>query len=301
MNIKAIFPPGMTEITVNGLHQWDYGRKLEIRADDLPTIIEVHFSCRGMKDAVVRTCAVEDGAVEVTIPDLCLEQTSPITAWIYEIGETYGATAKTITLTVIPRTRPQSVVPPSADIPNKYTDALVAMNTSARVVGEELESATAEIHQTEEDAKTAIASAKEDAMDDMEAAVEAVLGGDVLVAAAKSLVSSRIFQASEEHAVEDVYIDAPGLYLVIFSFQGDWQNTTTSAVIGVYDLDKDVRTFGGFPTLGRVTADDGSLVVHVCYDHNEKALFAVSYTSLNPAYHPILEVYKLATFVDPTT
>ena len=302
MNITAIFPSGMTAITVNGLHQWDYGRKLEIRADDLPAIIEVHFSCIGMEDAVVRTCAVEDGRVEVAIPDQCLEQTSPITAWVYEIGDTFGATAKTITLTVIPRTRPQSVVPPSMDVPNKYTDALVAVNTAARVLDEKTESAKEEIEHTVEDAVVELNNAAETATEGMEEAVAAVLGGDVLVTAAKSLVAPRIFEATVEEAKTEVSIDEEGLYLVIFAFEGAWGYRNTSAVISVYDIGKSVKAFGGFPDQGTV-AGDYTKSVHIYYDAEAEKLFAATYNpdTLVGTYYPILEVYKIATFTKTTT
>lgn len=128
MNIKAIFPSGASELIVHGLHQWDYGRKLEIHADDLPALIEVHFACAGMTEAVVRSCAVVQGVAEATIPDQCLEQTTPIVAWVYEVGASSGATTKTITLTVIQRARPQpgGTIPPS--ISDKYTEMVGAVN-----------------------------------------------------------------------------------------------------------------------------------------------------------------------------
>ncbi len=124
MAIIAKFPDGVSEITVNGLHQWDYGQQLQIESSDLPAMIEVHFAYAKMKEAIVRTCAGLNGVATVTIPDHCLEQSAQITAWVYLIGETSGVTVKTIKLNVIPRTRPaQCEDIPEADY-NKY-DALV--------------------------------------------------------------------------------------------------------------------------------------------------------------------------------
>lgn len=128
MNIKAIFPSGASELIVHGLHQWDYGRKLEIRSDDLPALIEVHFACAGMTEAVVRSCNVVQGVAEATIPDQCLEQTTPIVAWVYEVGESSGATIKTITLTVIQRARPQPAGPVPTVLSDKYTELMAAVN-----------------------------------------------------------------------------------------------------------------------------------------------------------------------------
>lgn len=128
MPIRAVFMPGQTEITVNGFHQWDYGQQLEIRASDLPGEVEVHFACVGMKEAAVRICAMVNGVGTVAVPDACLEQTAPFKAWIYEVDGTTGTTAKTITLNVVPRAKPQK----SDDVPeefyNQYTEALAEFN-----------------------------------------------------------------------------------------------------------------------------------------------------------------------------
>lgn len=128
--IKAIFPEGVTAMTVNGLHQWDYGQQLQIQASGLPALVEVHFACDGMKEAVVRSCSVTSGTLTAAIPDICLEQTSPVMAWVYIVGGSSGITTLTVTLPVIARARPQ----PNATIPtatsDKYTEAVAAMNTA---------------------------------------------------------------------------------------------------------------------------------------------------------------------------
>lgn len=128
MNLKAIFPTGITELTVNGLHQWDYGRKLEIHATDLPALVEVHFACPGMEEAIVRVGSAVGGVVTVAIPDRCLEQYAPITAWVYEVGETYGQTIKALTLNIMKRARPQVSETLTPEICDKYTEAVGAMN-----------------------------------------------------------------------------------------------------------------------------------------------------------------------------
>lgn len=128
MSLKAFIPSGQTALTVNGLHQWDYGQKLEIHDDDLPTLIEVHFACVGMTEAVVRSCNVVQGVAEAAIPDQCLEQTAPITAYIYEVGEDSGATTKVLVLTVSPRPRPQIAGTLTPAITDKYTELIAAVN-----------------------------------------------------------------------------------------------------------------------------------------------------------------------------
>lgn len=131
MNLIAILPPGHKEITVNGLHQWDRGRQLEIHSTEFPAVVEVHFACAGMDEAVVRTCSSADGVVVALIPDRCLEQSAPITAWIYEIdGATSGMTTKKITLPVEARTRPSLAGDVPVDTSDKYTEAVAAMNNA---------------------------------------------------------------------------------------------------------------------------------------------------------------------------
>lgn len=128
MSIKATFPAGVTAMTVNGLHQWDYGRTLEIEAPDLPALVEVHFACAGMQEAVVRSCALIDGKATATIPDICLEQTSPVIAWVYELGETSGKTSRTVTLPITQRAKPQGSVTIAPATADKYTEAVAAIN-----------------------------------------------------------------------------------------------------------------------------------------------------------------------------
>lgn len=117
MALKAFFPSGKESITVTGLYQWDYGQQLEIEEVSLSgKVIEVHFSCTNMTEAIVRHCFFDDNGIgTVSIPDDCLEQATPITAWIYDFAVTQGKTVKVITLPVIARTRPSAVREISAD------------------------------------------------------------------------------------------------------------------------------------------------------------------------------------------
>lgn len=128
MVIKVTLPAGMSSASVSGLHQWDYGQVLEIESPDLPSIIEVHFSCQGMTEATVRSCSVVDGVASVTIPDECLEQSQPITAWVYEIEGTQGRTTKTITLPVISRIRPRRSETIPVEIADAYTELITKVN-----------------------------------------------------------------------------------------------------------------------------------------------------------------------------
>lgn len=131
-SIKAILPSGQTEITINGLHQWDYGRKLEIHSNDISAgvLIEVHFACAGMDTAVVRVSNIVSGVATVTIPDKCLEQTTPVVAWVFEIDDTNksGVTTKRINMPVEARPRPSVSEDIPQEVSDKYTEALTAIN-----------------------------------------------------------------------------------------------------------------------------------------------------------------------------
>lgn len=128
MSVRATFTPGATSVTTKALHQWDYGQQLEIEAVDLPTIIEVHFACSGMTEAIVTSCSVADGVGIVTIPNSCLEQSSQIIAWVYEISGNHGETTKTITIPVAQRIRPGRTDEVPQEISDKYTQLIEQIN-----------------------------------------------------------------------------------------------------------------------------------------------------------------------------
>lgn len=91
-------------------------------------MVEVHFDCAKLEDAIVRSCAVVNGVGTVAIPDICLEQATPITAWVYQIGGTSGATTKIIKLNITPRTRPSDSEDIPSTVSDKYTEAVEEMN-----------------------------------------------------------------------------------------------------------------------------------------------------------------------------
>lgn len=137
MAIRAIFPPGATTATADKpLHQWDYGQRLEIEADNLPALVEVHFEYEGIEEAIVRPCATVGGIGTVAIPDICLEQSSEIVAWIFCIDGTAGSTEKRVSIKVKARIKPQ----PGEDIPteisDKYTEVITAVNDAVKSLEE---------------------------------------------------------------------------------------------------------------------------------------------------------------------
>ena len=134
MNIQAIFTDGATELTVHGLSRWDYGRILEIHHPDLPAVLEVHFAAVGDVEAIVRAVAGINGVAETAIPDTLLEQTRPILAWAYVIGETSGETMLTVVLPVKDRARPTPAAPIPEEVGDKYTEAVAAVNAQVEAL-----------------------------------------------------------------------------------------------------------------------------------------------------------------------
>ena len=134
MSIKIIFPAETASVTAPSLHQWDYGQILEIESADLLPIVEVHFACSGMTEAIVRPCSVNNGLATVSIPDMCLEHAGTIMAWVFEINGTEGMTRKTISIPVKSRVKPA----PGGDIPteiyDKYTELIDEMREAVEAV-----------------------------------------------------------------------------------------------------------------------------------------------------------------------
>ena len=138
MAIKAAFPEGTTSITLAPLYQWDYGQQLEIEAASLPSLIEVHFACQGMNEAVVHTCSCVNNIATVAIPDQCLEQSNDITAWVYEIDGTAGRTIYSIHIPITARTRPAR----SESIPQSVQDTYTQLITEVNDLLESLQNGT---------------------------------------------------------------------------------------------------------------------------------------------------------------
>lgn len=125
MAIKITFPALESTKTAPSLYQWDYGQILEIESADLAPIVEVHFACSGMTEAIVRPCSVNNGIATVPIPDICLEHAGTIMAWVFEINGTEGMTRKTITIPVIGRVKPA----PGGEIPTEFHDRYTELIT----------------------------------------------------------------------------------------------------------------------------------------------------------------------------
>lgn len=135
MSITVNFKVGEIAATGSGLFQWDYGQILEIHAADIGSeLMEVHFACGNMTEAIVRPCSFSNGVGTVTIPDQCLEQTSLVSAWLYKIEGAQGHTIKTIQLPITARTRPSIARDIPQEFVNRYTELITEINEAVNAL-----------------------------------------------------------------------------------------------------------------------------------------------------------------------
>ena len=225
MAIKVNIPSGQNTATVSGLYQWDYGQVLEIESTDLGSIVaEVHFACSSMSEAVVRPCTFSSGIGTVAIPDECLEQSSTISAWVYEISGTQGRTRKVITIYVTARTRPSVAQDIPTEISNRYTELITEVNEAV----DKLENGDVVAKKaTEADRATTATSAG-----NASTAAYALSAGSADVTTPKPLIE-------ENKSVTSYEIKSTGIYAVRFQvFEGEG-----FSLIAIPDLD--VGTYYG--------------------------------------------------------
>ena len=135
MAIIVNFKVGETAATGSGLFQWDYGQVLEIHSPDIGSeLMEVHFACANMAEAIVRPCSFSNGVGTVTIPDQCLEQASTVNAWLYQIEGTQGHTIKVMNLPITARTRPSIARDVPQEFVNRYTELITEINEAVNAL-----------------------------------------------------------------------------------------------------------------------------------------------------------------------
>lgn len=236
MAIKVTIPAGKEAVTVSGLFQWDYGQVLDIECTDIGSeIVEVHFACSNMSEAIVRPCSFSNGVGTVTIPDQCLEQTTPITAWIYKIAGSAGHTVKTITLPITARTRPSIV---RDEIPQEFIDKYTELITEINEAVENLESGnvTANKARNADTASYAATAGNASNAAYSTSAGSATTSGkaDTAKTANKLLLSQNYDPTSEGDTGSNRkhLIDSPGLYIVSWGTDSDIYST----LLFVHDL-----------------------------------------------------------------
>lgn len=250
MVIRAIFPPNTNAVQANKpLYQWDRGQWLQIESTELPALFEVHFEYEGIDEAIVRLCSMNDGIGMVAIPDICLEQSSEITAWIYCIDSTAGSTEKKITVKVKERTKPQPGENSPVDTPYTYSDVIATMNEAVNALKNGdvvLENANnAKNAENAKNAKNAEAAAKlvgakgevdADYLVDVKNGEKAVPKATDANTAAQATWARFLDLNIEELDTEEYELGRPGVYVVLLGTS----STRTCDIIALSSMDKDV-------------------------------------------------------------
>ena len=128
--IEAIFQGGVNYVTLSGLVQWDYGQKLKIQGLDFPEVCEVHFSNNVEKEAIVMVGVKTDDYIIVDIPDVLLQKSHDITAFIYFVENDSGETVKAVILKVDPRVKPSDYISQNSEAQEILEEAINKMNES---------------------------------------------------------------------------------------------------------------------------------------------------------------------------
>lgn len=103
--IKANFNAYNNYVT-DSLYQWDINRTLSVSGLNLSAAPEVHFSNSAMDKAIVKQATLKNNIVSVQIPNSILQYPLTVKAYIgiYE-GDTFKV-LETISIPVIPKTKP---------------------------------------------------------------------------------------------------------------------------------------------------------------------------------------------------
>lgn len=99
-------------------NQYDYGKKLRLHGDDLPNILEIHFSLKKSGGESLRIIgSLVDGAIEADIPDEMLRNEGetrdyPVFVFVYFRDDDSGETIIRSSFLVKSRPKPGDYIPP---------------------------------------------------------------------------------------------------------------------------------------------------------------------------------------------
>ena len=98
--------------SIESLYKWDTGQELEIYGMTLPVAPQVHFAHKGDQYAIVRQASMDaSGVIRVSIPDIMLQSTARLCAYICtQQGDEFKTLCK-IVIPVIPRAKPNDYAP----------------------------------------------------------------------------------------------------------------------------------------------------------------------------------------------
>ena len=249
MNIRAYIPPGIDEITVNGLHQWDYGQVLEIECAEFGTeLMEVHFACQGMVVAETSPINFTNGVGTVDIPNKCLELSTPITAWVYGLDGEHGRTLKTIRLPLIERTKPIRAHNVPAELEDRYNGligevekAVAKLESGAVVTAKALHATEADSAQNAEEAESADSAITAAGIEMQLIKQVSIINGENTIGLplTENTPYLLVYESSNGNIGSGVIVTMPGVSVYcccgINTTHGvwisDWDNTNSKAII----------------------------------------------------------------------
>lgn len=111
--VRAEFKDRFRQTASDPLTQWDYGQ--ELRVAGIPDLkdAEIHFSCKGKREALIVDADLERGELVAGIPDELLAEGEEIQAYVYAVDENSGKTIYTVIIPVKRRKKPEDYSAPA--------------------------------------------------------------------------------------------------------------------------------------------------------------------------------------------
>lgn len=110
--LKVKFEEDSRQTVSDTLTQWDYGQLLRI--EDIPEVesAEIHFTCKGKRNALIIEADIVDSTATAKIPDELLMEGEEIQAYIYAMTSDSGKTIYTVIIPVKRREKPEDYSEP---------------------------------------------------------------------------------------------------------------------------------------------------------------------------------------------
>lgn len=126
--ITINFLNGVDEVTASTpIYQWDYGRKLRITGEGLPSLnCYVHFANSKSEETINRVANNVNGGLEVAIPDVLIDEEYPIHAYVFLNVDTEGKTIKHIIIPIVSRTKSSNKVEPVTPSEQAMLEEMIA-------------------------------------------------------------------------------------------------------------------------------------------------------------------------------
>ena len=221
-----------------GVWQYDYGQILRIQGENLPKVVEVHFSLNEVGgDSITKIGVTTDGITEVQVPDELLENGGArfkynIYAFVYTEDGASGNTEYRVRIPVQVRPKPSDhVTPDNTDI-DPFGDVVKAVNNAA-------ERAEA----SEQKAKEHAASASESAV-----TAEKTKDDALRKVGEKKREAIEAIQELEETSVGKITIHTDGEIQRIQNqaaeSKGELEQTITNADVSKKELEHSIETAG---------------------------------------------------------